>query len=182
MSPHNVGPSHRMSLGPADVPLAKQPNKTIRSSMASPKFLILALLFTPAFLLSQTGTSSIRGTVSDPQARVVSGATVTLTNVATNATRTTKSSESGDYTFELITPATYRLQVEAPGFKKNVVENVKALIGKPTEANITLEVGAAAEKVEVSATAQQALINTEDATLGNTFEAIQIQQLPLEAR
>jgi carboxypeptidase family protein len=150
--------------------------------MASPKFLILALLFTPAFLLSQTGTSSIRGTIGDPQGRVVSGATVTLTNVATNAIRTTKSSENGDYTFELITPATYRLEVEAPGFKKNVVENVKALIGKPTEANISLEVGAAAEKVEVSATAQQALVNTEDATLGNTFEAIQIQQLPLEAR
>ncbi len=151
--------------------------------MAAPKILLLALmLLVPAGLLSQTGTSSIRGTVTDPQGRVVSGATLTLTNVATNAIRTTQSSDSGDYTFELITPATYRLEAEAPGFKRKVMENVKALIGKPTEADVSLEVGAAAERVEVSASAQQALVNTDDATLGNTFESIQIQQLPLEAR
>lgn len=60
--------------------------------------------------------------------------------------------------------------------------NVKALIGKQTETNVELEVGAATEIVEVRASAQEAIINTQDATLGNNFESIQITQLPLEAR
>ena len=130
----------------------------------------------------QTGTSEVRGTVTDPHGRVVVGATVTLTNIATNATRSTKTTDSGAYIFDLITPAEYRLEVDAKGFKKNIVGSVKALIGKPTENNVRLEVGASTEVVEVQATAQDAVINTQDATLGNNFESLQITQLPLEAR
>jgi len=84
--------------------------------------------------------------------------------------------------FDLITPAEYRLEVVAKGFKKQVVDKVEALIGKPTEANVTLGVGAATEVVEVTSSAQEALINTQDATLGNNFDSLQITQLPLEAR
>ncbi len=144
--------------------------------------LLLSTLGLAVSLWGQTGTSTIRGTVTDPQGRVVAGATVTLTNVATNAVRTTKSTDSGSFVFDLITPADYRLQVEAKGFRKQIVDNVKALIGKPTETNVQLGVGAQTEVVEVQASAQDAIINTQDATLGNNFESIQITQLPLEAR
>ena len=54
---------------------------------------------------SQTGTSTVRGTITDPQGRVVAGATITLTNVETNAVRATKSTDTGSYVFDLITPA-----------------------------------------------------------------------------
>ena len=131
---------------------------------------------------SQTGTSTVRGTVSDQQGRVVAGAAVTLTNTATNAVRTTKTTDAGIFVFDLITPADYRLEVEAKGFRKKIVGNVKALIGKQTESNVQLEVGASTEVVEVQASAQEAIINTQDATLGNNFESIQITQLPLESR
>ena len=150
--------------------------------MRSLKILLVSLLLSTVSSWSQTGTSTIRGTVTDPQGRVVPGATLTLTNVETNAVRTTKSTDSGTYAFDLITPAEYRLEVEAKGFKKQVVNKVEALIGKPTETNVTLGVGAATEVVEVTSSAQEALINTQDATLGNTFDSLQITQLPLEAR
>src|SRR5215469_7653817 len=146
---------------------------------------ILAFLsLVSASLLSsgQTGTSTIRGTVTDPSGRVVPGATVTLSNVATNAVRTTKSTDAGTYVFDLITPGVYTVQVELRGFRRKVFENVEALIGKPTEANVTLEVGAVNEVVEVSSSSEEALINTQDATLGNNFDSLQITQLPLEAR
>src|SRR4029077_9966500 len=107
---------------------------------------------------------------------------VTLTNTETNAVRTTKTSDTGTYVFDLITPAKYRVEVDAKGFKKKVVENVEALIGKPTDASVTLDIGSMSETVEVSASSQEALINTEDATLGNNFNSLQITQLPLEAR
>ncbi len=140
------------------------------------------LLIYISTLWSQTGTSTIRGAITDPEGRVVVGATVTLTNVATNAVRTTQSSETGVYVFDLITPAIYRLEVESKGFRKKVVSNVEALIGKQTETNVRLDVGATSEIVEVRASSQEAIINTQDASLGNVLVSTQITQLPLEAR
>lgn len=143
---------------------------------------LLSLILAASLSWSQTGTSTIRGTITDPSGRVIPEATVTLTNTQTNAVRTTKTSDTGTYVFDLITPSKYRVQVDAKGFKKKVVENVDALIGKPTDASVALELGSMAETVEVSASSQEALINTEDATLGNNFNSLQITQLPLEAR
>jgi hypothetical protein len=134
------------------------------------------------FLAAQTGTSTIRGTITDPSGGVISGATVTLINTQTNATRTVTSGDTGNYVFDLITPSTYRVTVEAAGFKKKVTENVQALIGKPTTADVALEVGAVNEVVEVRTSDQESLVNTQDATLGNNFNSLQITQLPLEAR
>ena len=143
---------------------------------------LISIVLLGTFLFGQTGTSTIRGTVTDQTGRVVANATVTLTNPATNAVRTTKTGEAGAYVFDLITPAIYRVEVEAKGFRKGLVDNVTALIGKPTEADIHLEVGAPTEVVEVQASARDSVVNTQDATLGNVFESIQITQLPLEAR
>jgi hypothetical protein len=142
----------------------------------------ILFVFLAAFSIAQTGTSTIRGTVTDPQGRVVSKAKVTLTNAETNAVRTTTSTDTGTYVFDLITPAKYRVDVEAQGFKKKVVEGVQAVIGKQTETNVVLEVGTVNEVVEVASGASQVQVNTQDATLGNAFDSIQITQLPLEAR
>ncbi len=130
----------------------------------------------------QTGTSAVRGTITDPQGRVVTGAEVTLTNQANGNVRSMKTTDSGGFNFDLITPGTYRLDVVAKGFKKQTVDNVRALIGKPSEASIQLEVGAASEVVEVQAVAAGFLVNTQDASLGNNFVSAQITQLPLESK
>ena len=145
---------------------------------------VLGLLLTALASLawSQTGTSTIRGTITDPQGRVVSNANVTLINSGTNATRTTKTTDAGIYVFDLIQPGKYRVEIEARGFKKQSLAKVEALIGKPTDASIQLEVGTTSEVVEVTSSSQEVLVNTQDATLGNNFINQQITQLPLEAR
>jgi hypothetical protein len=150
----------------------------IRGNLA---ILMCALVFA-ASALSQTGTSGLTGVVSDPQGRAIAGANVTLTNVGTNASRTTQTTESGVYLFDLITPGQYRIEVEAPGFRKAVIGNAKALIGQQSEVNIRLDIGQVSQVVEVSISAQEALINTQDASLGNVFDSNQITQLPLEGR
>jgi hypothetical protein len=71
--------------------------------------------------LAQQGTSSVRGTVKDPQGNVVAGATVDLINLATNTSRSITTSDNGTYGFELIPPGDYRIEVGAKGFKKGVV-------------------------------------------------------------
>lgn len=131
---------------------------------------------------AQTGTSSVRGTVADTQGAAVPGASVLLVDPATNQTRTQVSDEDGHFAFDLVPPGTYRIEAEAKGFKKVVLTGVQALVAKPTEVSVALEVGNVAETVTVSANTAEALVNTQDASLGNNFVSQQITQLPLEAR
>ncbi len=143
---------------------------------------LVCTLFCASMLQSQTGTSAISGIVSDQQGKGVPGAKVTITNIATNATRSVESTNTGAYVFDLIAPGDYRLEVEAKGFSKTVIDNVRALIGKQTETNVQMSVGAISQVVEVRASLQDSVINTQDASLGNVFDSSQISQLPLEGR
>lgn len=143
--------------------------------------IVLSLLATTS-ALAQAGTSSVRGTVTDAQGNVIAGATVTLVDPQTNQTRTQVSSADGHFVFDLIPPGKYRVEVEANGFKKFVQTDVQALVATPTDLALALEVGSVTETVTVSATGAEALVNTQDATLGNNFVSQQITQLPLEAR
>ena len=143
---------------------------------------VLAVCLVSVSLFAQTGTSNIRGTVTDTQGRVVVGATVTIINQATSATRTLQTGEAGNYNFELITPGEYRLEVANTGFKKQSMSQIHALVGKATQVDVQLEVGTTSEVVEVQASAQGFLANTQDASLGNNFVSEQITQLPLEGR
>ncbi|HEY2973514.1 MAG TPA: TonB-dependent receptor [Pyrinomonadaceae bacterium] len=144
--------------------------------------ILLALSLGCLTSFGQAGTSTVRGTVTDPQGNVVPGATVTLTNVGTNTSRTTTTSDVGAYNFDFVPPGDYRVEVEAKGFKKSVVNGVHALVSQPTPADVKLEIGNVAETVTVNANAAEALINREDATLGNTFVPKQITELPTSGR
>ena len=143
--------------------------------------LFCALLFLASGTMAQTGTSTIRGEVSDSQGKLVAGATVTLKSSSTGFNRTQTTGGAGGYSFELIPPGEYTLGVEAKGFKKSV-RNVTALIGSATAVDLQLEIGSISEMVEVEGTAAIVSTNTEDATIGNTFVNEQITQLPMEAR
>ena len=132
-------------------------------------------------VLAQTGTSSVRGTVLDAKGAAVPGAAVTLSNTEKNFSRTQTTTESGNFSFTAVPPGTYRLEAEAAGFKKTVVETVQALVDTPVDVDVSLEVGAVTEVVNVTSASETAL-NTTDASKGIAFEAQRIEQLPLNAR
>ena len=140
------------------------------------------ILFCAIALGQGQGNSAIRGSIKDPQGSVVAGATVTLINPETNFTRTTTSNDSGQYAFETIPPGVYNVEVEAKGFKKAVYTQVSALVSKPTERDVAMEIGEMTQTVSVTVGAGEALINTQDGSLGNNFVSQQITQLPLNAR
>ncbi|HEX8566397.1 MAG TPA: carboxypeptidase-like regulatory domain-containing protein [Pyrinomonadaceae bacterium] len=156
-----------------------------RNSKINAFFMCFALIFS-LFIgqqtFAQTDTSSISGTITDAQGNVLTGATVVLSNPEKNFTRTQTTNESGTYAFNAIPPDTYTIEVSAAGFKKAVLKDVRALISKPTEASVQLEVGGLTETVIVSSGGNESLINTQDASLGNNIVSRQITQLPLEAR
>ena len=132
--------------------------------------------------VAQSSTSSVDGTVVDPQGNVIPGATVTLTNAQKNFTRTQTTTENGTFAFSLIPPGQYQIDAEAKGFKKGVLTEVSAQVAKATTVTVQLEIGNVSEVVTVSAGAGEVLTNKQDGTLGNNFVSQQITQLPLEAR
>ena len=145
--------------------------------------LSVALLLSMLFAVSgyaQSGSSTVQGTVKDPQGNLVSGATVTLTDPAKNFTRTQQTNQDGSYVFTAIPPGTYRLEVSAPGFKTASATGLEALVDTPTVRDVQLEIGAVSETVDVTSGAEAA-INTSDATIGNSFERKRIVELPLNA-
>ncbi|MEP6911436.1 MAG: TonB-dependent receptor [bacterium] len=141
--------------------------------------LLLGVFFASAF--GQAGTSTVRGTVTDPQGNVIPGASVTLSNAEKGFNRTAVTSTQGGYVFTAVPPGTYTVQAEAQGFKKAIVSNVKAQVSTPAELNVQLEVGNVTETVNI-ASGTEAPLNTSDATIGNAFTNKHISQLPLEAR
>ncbi len=144
-------------------------------------FVVLALLLVTGMAWGQAGSSTIRGEVTDPQGKLIPGATVTLKSPSTGSSRTQVTTSAGVFSFGLIPPGEYQVQVEASGFKK-FVSTVRALVGSPMDVVVKMEIGAVTETVQVEAGAAAVAINTQDATLGNNFVYHQITQLPLEAR
>lgn len=143
---------------------------------------LLVFLACSVNAMAQSSTSSVNGTVVDPQGNVIPGATVTLTNTAKNFNRNQTTTDNGSFAFSLIPPGQYQLDVEAKGFKKGVLTDVSAQVAKPTTLTVQLEVGLVTEVVTVSSGAGEVLVNKQDGTLGNNFINQQITQLPLEAR
>ena len=129
---------------------------------------------------AQTGSSSVRGLVTDLQGRAISGANVSLINEQKNFNRSQTTTDTGSYVFTAVPPGVYRVEVEAAGFKKSSISQVQALVDTPSNIDVQLEVGNISETVSVTA-GGDAPINTSDATIGNTFESRRITELPLNA-
>jgi len=141
---------------------------------------ILALVCAVGFAFGQTGTTSLRGSVTDKTGAVIAGARVNLRNNDTSLERTTTAGPNGTYEFLALPPGTYLLTVEKENFRKYEHPNLQLLVNLPATQDVTLEVGSTTETVEVSATAQT--LNTTDASLGNAFNENQVKELPLEGR
>ena len=155
--------------------------KTIQSAINYLVCVMIIALAVNASVSAQTGTSSIRGTISDAQGQVIAGATITIKNDARNITRSAASEGNGSYNITALPPGDYVIEVEAQGFKKSVTTGVKTLVDTASTINLSLEVGAVTEVVTVSSSTE-ITVNTQDATLGTAIGNNQIIQLPLPDR
>src|SRR5262245_33638038 len=104
-------------------------------------------------LCAQTNRGSITGTVTDPSAAVVPGATITITNLGTSAVRKLTTAENGTFNAQDLEPVTYRVVVEASGFAKSVVDAVKVDTASVATVNVKLRPGSVDTQVTVDAEA-----------------------------
>ncbi len=121
-------------------------------------------------------TGTIAGTVTDPSGAAVAGATVTLTNLGTSTSRTAATNETGRYVLANVEPGTYSLTINKTGFRVAKFSNQVVNIGGSLTLNVTLEIGATSQTVEVTAT--NAELQTMNATVGNTITGIALESLP----
>jgi hypothetical protein len=129
--------------------------------------------------LAQT-FGTITGDVTDATAAVVPGATVTIRNVDTNATRTVMTNADGLYSVPLLPPGIYDIRVEKEGFRGAARSAMELQVQQTARVDFTLAVGQVSETLDVAG--QAALLNTEDATVGTVIEEKRIVELPLNGR
>ncbi len=125
-------------------------------------------------------TTSLRGVVTDPSNAAIPNATVHLVDTDTNLERTTTTDQQGAYVFAEVLPGHYVLDVDANGFTRYEQKGFELLVNLPETINVRMKVGASTTTVEV--TAQAPLLNTTDASQGNTMSGSQISDMPLYAR
>lgn len=146
------------------------------------QFLIAALLLLvcAGALRAQVDTASIVGIVKDPSGAAVSGARVTVTNDATGEQSTVSSGDGGNYIFPYLRVGTYTVSVEAAGFKKAVVSDIKLDVQDRKQVDVSLELGTATQTTTV--TAITPLLDTQTADVGHVTDSQQVQDLPLNGR
>jgi carboxypeptidase family protein/TonB-dependent receptor-like protein len=122
----------------------------------------------------------ITGVVTDSAGGVVAAAAVTVTNPATNLTRTAATNNAGNYTFPSLLPGVYSVKVEMQGFQTENRAGIELQVQQVARIDFQLKVGSLTETVEVTGGAP--LLATENATVGTVIENRRIVDLPLNGR
>jgi hypothetical protein len=141
--------------------------------------LLLMLALAPG-ARAQGITGSITGTVSDATGAIVAGATVTVRNVDTNATRTVTTSDSGSYTVTQLQPGSYGVKVVKAGFKVLEQSGITLQIDQVMVIDAQLQVGSDLSTITV--TSAPPIIQTEQSSVGQVIDSEAIQNTPLNGR
>jgi len=144
--------------------------------------LALAVLVATAMsVAAQTSSGSLSGTVKDAQGAAITGAKVEVTSTSRNETRTAQTGEDGRYVFPQLQPDTYKLRVEATGFKRYDLEGlVLSPNDKISAPDVELQVGAVSENVTVVSSGEQ--LQTESAERSTAITSEQVQNIPVNGR
>ena len=131
-------------------------------------------------LFAQLPTSSLNGTVTDPQKALVAGAKITITNPATSDTRETMTSSSGSYVVGNLPPGTYNVRVEAKGFTTREFKNVNLEVGRIVTLDAPLTIEKAGEVVVVNGGA--AGVELTQSQVQGQISAETVASIPLNGR
>jgi hypothetical protein len=137
-------------------------------------------LFNSSPLFSQGSTGRILGTVTDQTGGAVAGATVAVTDTQRGTSRNLITDEAGEYNAPSLTPSTYKVHVEAKGFKAIDRQNVILEVNGNVRVDIQLQPGDVSQTITV--TEEVPLIETTNAELGGTLQNAIIENLPLNGR
>jgi len=144
-------------------------------------FALILLLISGAALRAQVGSASLSGTVQDSTGAIVSGAMVTLQNLASGAERKSVSNGSGAFTFEAVPSGDYKLTVQETGFKELVRSDIHLNPGDSLVlSDVRLNIGATTESITVASTV--AALPLDNGQLSATISAGDLDRLSVVGR
>jgi hypothetical protein len=135
----------------------------------------------PLACYAQGLTGSISGNVSDPSGSSIAGAPVKLTNTLTNQVRQAITEANGDFVFTQLLPGTFRLEVQAKGFKRyEQTDIVLTATERVVLRRVELQLGELNQTIEVQA--ETARLQTQSAERSGLISQDQTQNVPLKGR
>ena len=145
------------------------------------KIAVLSMMLCLAAVSSaQTITGTITGTVSDASGAVVPNVKITATNEGTGVQTTATANRAGIYSLPFLPVGQYTVTAEGAGFKKSVLGPIPVEVNQVVRMDVSLQVGAVAETVEVTAVAPP--LQTETTQTGQTLDSKRLTDLPLNGR
>lgn len=141
--------------------------------------LIIALMLAAA-VSAQSNAGSITGQVVDSNGAIISNATVTITNVGTNETRTVQTNAEGFYEAPALATGVYKVTATASGFQETSVSDVRLAVGQKARVDVNLSIGGVGGTVNI--VADQTVANTETAVVGDTINEQRIANAPINGR
>ncbi|HET6932419.1 MAG TPA: carboxypeptidase regulatory-like domain-containing protein [Candidatus Acidoferrum sp.] len=151
-----------------------------KSILFSAVLALLSFLLSVPILNAQSTGGRVRGTVTDASGGAVAGVKVSLVNTATNISRESVTSATGEYLFLEVPVGGYEIDINQTGFKKYVRKDIAVDLNAVVGVDITLQVGGSTEVVEV--TGAPPVVDTTSTQLGAVVNERSSTQLPLNQR
>lgn len=142
--------------------------------------LLAGVAFLAVSAQSQNMFGTIVGTVTDPSASVISGATVKITNLGTGEMRNATTDEQGNYQVLSLARGEYKVDIDSNGFKHYSRSPIDVVVNQVARVNVTMSIGQQSEMITVSTAPP--IMQTDNASLGQAVEGKAVTNLPLNGR
>jgi outer membrane receptor for ferrienterochelin and colicin len=144
-------------------------------------FALTALCCTGAFAQGVAGLGGVSGTVRDASGAVITGAAVVVANESKGIRRAIETTDAGIFSAPALAPASgYSLTVSKAGFSNFEIKEFEVAVGQTVDFKVTLQVGAATTRVDV--TAEAPLVEDTKSGVGSVVGQMQIDNLPINGR
>jgi hypothetical protein len=160
--------------------IATQKNSKIRVCIQIFSIFSIFLILNVTPSIAQSTFGSVRGIVQDNTSAAVSDSQIVLHSTDENTERTVNADTSGTFTFENVKAGKYSLRASHNGFADTTLTGISVEARQDLRLTVTLAIAAQSTTIEVTSGADQ--INTENATLGDSKDNLQMTQLPLNNR
>jgi hypothetical protein len=129
----------------------------------------------PAHAQAVYGT--IFGTVTDKSGAVVPNAAITVTDITKGTSVTAQTNNSGEFRVQHLIPDSYRVEAEASGFAKSMVDNIAVFADTAPKVDLQLAVGSAAAN-NVVVNGGVTLLETDRAEVSTILNERAVENLP----
>jgi hypothetical protein len=106
-----------------------------------------------------SNASSVMGTVTDPSGAVIADASIVVSDATAQIVRSAKTDHTGHYVVDDLTPGSYQVEAQAPGFARQQLA-ITLAASQHGQANLVMSLGQAAETVTVNASAMSLTVQS----------------------